>query len=141
MLVTGANEYERWFGAVAGADKYLPDAVRGFFEDGGERLYVCRIASQSATYAHASLGPHFTLRATGPGTWGTRVFAFIQDSSNQVMITAGVPTPVGFRLRLAYYSAEPVGDPLDCSKEPLARPHRSTLKTSTIWQSTSARQR
>ena len=112
VLITSATEYERWFGGATGADKYLPDAVRGFFENGGERLYVCRIASRSATYAQASFGPHFTLRAAGPGSWGKRVFAFIQDSSRQAN-TAGVPTPVGFRLRLAYYNAEPVGDPLD----------------------------
>jgi hypothetical protein len=111
VLVTSASDYERWFGGAAGADKYLPDAVRGFFENGGGRLYVCRVASQSATYAQASFGPVFTLRATGPGAWGTRVFAFIQDSSKQT-IRAGVPTPVGFRLRIAYYDAEPGGDPL-----------------------------
>jgi len=111
VLITSANEYERWFGGAAGADKYLPDAVRGFFENGGGRLYVCRVASQSATYAQASFGHDFALRAIGPGAWGTRVFAFIQDSSKQT-ITAGVPAPVGFRLRLAYYNAAPVGDPL-----------------------------
>jgi hypothetical protein len=112
VLITSANEYERRFGGAAGAYQYLPDAVRGFFENGGERLYVCRVTSLSATCAQASFGPYFTLRAVGPGAWGRRVFAFIQDSSTQ-MITAGVPVPVGFRLRLAYYDTEPAGDPLD----------------------------
>jgi phage tail sheath protein FI len=112
VLVTSINEYQRWFGGAAGANTYLPDAVRGFFTNGGDRLYVCRVASLSATYAQAACGPYFTLRAAGPGAWGSRVFAFIQDSSKQV-IAAGVATPIGFRLRLAYYNAEPVGDPRD----------------------------
>ena len=39
-LVTSYNEYERWFGSVFKDGRYMPDAVSGFFENGGKRLYV-----------------------------------------------------------------------------------------------------
>src|SRR5512140_2072588 len=110
VLVTSAKEYERWFGAAAGDGRYLPDAVRGFFANGGARLHVCRIASRSATCAHVACGPDFALRAVGPGSWGTRIFALISDSTGQSM-HAGTAVPVGFRVRLACYDVEPVGDP------------------------------
>jgi len=112
VLITSANEYERWFGGSAGADKYLPDAVRGFFENGGERIFICRVASRSAACAESAIGLHFTQRAAGPGSWGNRIFALLEDSTRQAT-HAGVRAPVGFRLRLVYYGAEPVGDPLD----------------------------
>ena len=111
VLVRSVNEYQRWFGGVRGADQFLPDAVRGFFSNGGEWLYVCRITSTSATCAHVDVGGGFTLRAAGPGAWGPRVFGLLEDSSSRA--GHGVPASAGFRLRLAYFSAEPLGDPLD----------------------------
>lgn len=103
-LVTSPAEYRRWFGGDAGTDAYLPYAARGFFENGGRRLYVARVVSRSANCAEAAFGTHFTVRAVGPGIWGRRIFARIEDASHQ----AG-----SFRLRLAYYTTEPAGDPLD----------------------------
>lgn len=111
-LVSGVDEFARWFGGLLPPDKFLPDAVRGFFENGGQRLYICRIASASATTAEASCGPNFTLRARGSGSWGTRVYASIEDSST-IMASDHGPVPVGFRLRLAYYTSPPSGDPFD----------------------------
>jgi len=104
QLVSSLAEYWRWFGGDAGADAYLPYAARGFFENGGRRLYVARVVSRAANCAEAAFGPHFTVRALGPGSWGRRIFARIEDASHR---------PGSFRLRLAYYSTEPTGDPLD----------------------------
>jgi phage tail sheath protein FI len=42
-LVTSYKEYQRWFGSVFGQDKFLPYAVNGFFENGGKRVYICRL--------------------------------------------------------------------------------------------------
>jgi uncharacterized protein len=103
QLVTSPAEYERWFGGDAGTDAYLPYAARGFFENGGRRLYVARVVSRFANCAEAAFGTHFTVKAVGPGSWGRRVFARIDDASHR---------PGSFRLRLAYYSTEPTGDPL-----------------------------
>src|SRR5207244_6590592 len=71
-LVTSYKDYVRWFGNVFRADKYLPYAVNGFFENGGKRLYICRVTDDAATPAQAAFGA-FTIVAAGPGVWGRGV--------------------------------------------------------------------
>lgn len=68
-LVTSYKEFQRWFGRVFGDSKFLPYAVNGLFENGGKRLYVCRLVGAQATPAEAQFG-NFTVRAIGPGAWG-----------------------------------------------------------------------
>jgi len=99
-LVTSYKDYQRWFGDVFGADKFLPYTVSGFFENGGKRGYICRIVGDGATTAQASFGD-FIVRAAGPGSWGTRVFAKVQPSTTK----QADGSSVGFRLQLAYWSA------------------------------------
>src|SRR6476620_6397266 len=72
-LVTSYAEYQRWFGGVFDTGKFLPDAVRGFFENGGRRLFVCRLVGDQATSSQVVFG-HFTVRAIGPGSWGRRIW-------------------------------------------------------------------
>src|SRR5690606_32922596 len=83
MMVTSYKDYQRWFGDVYARDKFLPYAVSGFFENGGKRLYVCRLVGQNATTARAPFGDAFTIRAAGPGAWGQRVFAKIVPSTTK----------------------------------------------------------
>jgi phage tail sheath protein FI len=104
-LVTSYKDYQRWFGDVFDPNKFLPYAVNGFFENGGKRVYVCRIVGDGATTAAAAFGDFF-VRAAGPGLWGTRVFARIDDGTTK----KADGSAVGFRLRLAYFSA---GQPFD----------------------------
>ena len=47
-LVTSYKDYQRWFGGVFGDTKFMPYAVNGFFENGGKRLYVCRLTDDAA---------------------------------------------------------------------------------------------
>ncbi len=101
-LVTSYKDYERWFGGSFGAAKFLPCAVNGFFENGGERLYVCRVVGAQATTGEAVFGG-FIVRAVGPGSWARRVWARIDDSATTTSDAGGHPQPVGFRLRLAYW--------------------------------------
>ena len=98
-LITGYSEYLRWFGDVFDPDKFVPHAVRGFFENGGQRLYICRVVGREAKPAQAFFGD-FTLQAAGPGSAGNRVWVRIEDG------TAKKPdgTSVGFRLRLACWN-------------------------------------
>lgn len=67
--VTSVGDFERWFGGkldrgayANGRDLhcYLPDAVEGFFANGGKRLYVTRIVPAEALRAT------FTLHAVNP---------------------------------------------------------------------------
>ena len=44
VLVTSEAEYFRWFGGPVAGESYLQEAVRGFFVNGGRRLYVTRMA-------------------------------------------------------------------------------------------------
>jgi phage tail sheath protein FI len=97
-LVTSYEDYQRWFGNVFSPNKFLPYAVNGFFENGGKRAFICRLAGENATVASAQFGP-FLIRAAGPGLWGTRIKVKVSDG-----------TRVGFRVQLAYWSDEPVPD-------------------------------
>ncbi|HZR83923.1 MAG TPA: phage tail sheath family protein [Candidatus Binatia bacterium] len=99
-LVTSYKDYQRWFGNVFGPDKYLPYAVNGFFENGGGRVFICRIVGNGSAVAQAAFGD-FILRAAGHGSWGTRVLVKIEDSTTRDKDD----NPVGFRLRLAYWVA------------------------------------
>src|SRR5688572_19929514 len=48
QLVTSYAEYERSFGGVFHPTKYLPHAINGFFENGGNRAVVCRVEGNGA---------------------------------------------------------------------------------------------
>jgi uncharacterized protein len=99
-LVTSYNEYELLFGRVFDRDKFMPYAVNGFFENGGKRGYICRLVGENATSAELGFGD-FIVRAAGPGSWGTRVWANISPSTTR----GSDANPIGFRLRLAYFGA------------------------------------
>lgn len=101
-LVSSYGEYSRWFGNMLGADKYMPYAVKAFFDNGGRRAYIARIVGAIAGSADGKatldLGPvHVTAR--GPGKAYERVWVRIEPGS-----TPGRDgKPAGFRLRLAYW--------------------------------------
>ena len=99
-LVTSYREYQRWFGDVFDRDKFVPYTINGFFENGGKQAYVARLVSSAATPGEATAGD-FTIRAAGPGKWSKGVFVKVTDSST----TDANKKPIGFRLRLAYWSA------------------------------------
>ena len=48
-LITSMAEYRRHFGGLAGPGKYLPDAITGFFENGGKRAVAKRIDCSAVT--------------------------------------------------------------------------------------------
>jgi phage tail sheath protein FI len=118
-LVTSYKDYQRWFGDVFDPAKFLPYAANGFFENGGRRAFICRIVGDGAATAEAAFGD-FTVRAAGPGAWGSRVFAKISDSTTK----KADGSPVGFRLQLAYWSGQvPSVDPFtDEGRRTLPRP-------------------
>lgn len=126
-LVTSWLDYQRAFGGYFGATKYLPYAVRSFFDNGGQRCYVGRIVKakipdntqdQVATTASSKLGGDaLTIEAVAEGAWGNRV-AF--------KVAAG--TFGGFKLSVHYWRDLPqqLYDPdTDFKKQP--RPSYSEL--------------
>lgn len=117
-LVTSYTEYNRWFGGVFRDGRYMPYAASGFFENGGKRLYVCRIVGEGATTATKTFGD-FTVRASGPGAWGRKVWVKFEDGS-----TKDKDGNSGFRMKLAYWSTFPGGfQPFD----PFLAANRTTL--------------
>src|SRR5271169_6101105 len=55
-LLTGYNDYNRYYGGVFGDGQYVPYAVSGFFDNGGTELYMCRIVGLTATTASKVYG-------------------------------------------------------------------------------------
>jgi len=104
-LVTSYKDYQRWFGNVFSANKFLPYAVNGFFENGGKRAFICRLVGNGATAAAAEFSP-FIVRAAGPGAWGNLVKVKISDGTTKNDKGASV----GFRVQLAYWSTAPAED-------------------------------
>lgn len=110
-LVTSYKDYQRWFGRVFGANKYVPYATNGFFENGGKRAYICRIVGQAATTAEENFGA-FNVQAAGPGEWGNRVTIKISDGSTKNSQNESI----GFHLQVAYWDGiepAPAIDPFD----------------------------
>jgi uncharacterized protein len=107
LLVGSWLEYQRWFGGYnvpaqpagslggATATSYLPYAVQGFFDNGGQRLYIARIISTDAVAAQNTLGD-LNLIAFGRGTWGNRIVMQVLPSSQ---VGGG-----RFALALGYYA-------------------------------------
>jgi uncharacterized protein len=118
-LVTSFNEYQRWYGSVFQNQRFMPHAISGFFENGGRRLYVCRIVGQNATPAVRQFG-NFNIAAVGPGAWGRRIWVRIQEGS-----TKRADGQAGFRLKFAYWSTSPqeLYDPFNpANRRQLPRP-------------------
>ncbi|OPX86535.1 MAG: Phage tail sheath protein [Pelotomaculum sp. PtaB.Bin104] len=99
-LVTNWLDFQRVFGSYCGADKYLPYALQGFFENGGQRCYIGRIVKTNSQTASMKLKKEavnaLTVESVGEGAWGNRV---------AVKITPG--TFGGFRMALFYWSKAP----------------------------------
>ena len=122
-LVTSYKDFVRWFGGVFDTDKFAPYAADGFFQNGGTRLYVCRLVGKQAAPATVAFG-NYTAMAVGPGSWGQRVWVRVDPSSTKKPDAAGTPQPVGIRLRVAYWSKTPDGgmfDPFDDAQKDNAR--------------------
>lgn len=112
-LVTSYGEYRRWFGDTFAGDKYMPQAVSGFFENGGQRVYIARIthdlAGQPTPTAMVDLGD-IHIEAIGPGDWGNQIFVEVLPSTTKAVDPnnpgAG-SQPIGFRLNVAYWTRFP----------------------------------
>ncbi len=101
-LVTSWEDYKQMFGEVLNPDiSFLPLSIRGFFENGGQRAFVARIAGKDSSKAGADLPfPHdkeyLHIQALYPGSWGNRVFVRCRNG-----------TRTGYRLTIFYYRTNP----------------------------------
>ena len=101
-LITSYNEYLRYFGDVFAPGKYMPYAVKGFFDNGGRRCYIVRIVGANAQSAEATFDA-YTVKAVGPGDAGNRTWIRIGPSTTKVGAD-----PIGFRLQVYYWNQLPL---------------------------------
>lgn len=120
-LVTSWLDYQRWYGGYIPDQSYLAYAVQGFFANGGQRCFVSRIVSNSATAAQIDIG-NLTLRAIGRGSWGNNIFVKVQPPGKESPIS----TETRFKVSIWYYRAPLPPDPLDPTdpNAPLNNPNR-----------------
>ena len=111
-LITSFDDYTRAFGSYVkdanGTDHYLAYSVEGFFQNGGQRCFVQRVAhydpvtaANSAARAEVAL-PNLTLWAIGPGMFGNNIAYQVSP--------AGLADPTLFKLTVSYWEGTPSPD-------------------------------
>ena len=93
LLVTSFTDFQRQYGGFL-RDSFLPYAVQAFFQNGGSRLYIVRVAGKAATSppssppsagpaqcASGALGP-LSVSAINEGLWGNNISLSIDQSSD-----------------------------------------------------------
>jgi len=102
-LVTSWLQFQRVFGSFFGADKFLPYAVQGFFDNGGQRCYIGRIVRAGASPATPA-----TLKLTAAGTNALTVDAAGEgDWGNRIALKVAAGTLSGFKLSVFYWKVAP----------------------------------
>ena len=97
QFVSSWEEFTRQFGDDCDTERtFLPYAVRGFFENGGELAVICRAISSSATGAlirvpTADSQQQLVVSARSPGSYGNAI---------SVRVRAGTRTGVRITIRL-----------------------------------------
>ena len=125
-LVSSWLEYQRWFGSYPPqVEQYFPYSVQGYFDNGGQRLFVGRIAPAGSIPAALVLG-NLRVSAIGGGDWGNSVYVRVSPASSS---TATVNQD-WVRITLIYFSRRdrpPAGaliDPLSTVPADLTNPAR-----------------
>jgi len=124
-LVTSWEDYGRWFGGCIDRppfdrrNHHLPYAVRGFFDNGGQRLFVARVIGEAAEAANIQLqgAPgSTTIRVIGKGDWGNRVLVAVKAATAAAQAQPDTPAALWFRIQVLYYAdgiPSPFIDPTD----------------------------
>jgi hypothetical protein len=143
-LVTSLRDFERWYGGPVDPDtvSYLPFAVKGFFDNGGQRLFVARVTRPNAVASSLTLptdGDDLVVEAIGPGDLNGRLFVRVIPATRTLsadQLPAGAPPtpdPTRFRLQVLYFSTppDPFVDPFDRGQ--LRNPDRREPDASEDW--------
>ena len=121
-LITSWLEFQRWYGGLQNGypvTPYLPYAVQGFFDNGGQRCYVARLTHQGDQPVEATItGSNLLATTIGRGPWGNNVAIRVVPASNQV---ANSNTLTWFRIFVLYYRNYPADNPIVDPTDPRAR--------------------
>lgn len=89
VAVTSFTDFLRQFGGFR-QDSYLAYAVQAFFNNGGARVYIVRIAGGGVRRSQYPLSPpvagvsvNTTIQAANEGRWGDKISVEITDSADQ----------------------------------------------------------
>ena len=87
LLVTSMKSFKQQFGGFLsefgyGEYRFLANSVDQFFDNGGTRCYVMRVAPRDAKPASAKKGM-LTVTATSPGAWGNKVQVMISTNKKR----------------------------------------------------------
>lgn len=79
---------------------YLAYAVKAFFDNGGRRCYIVRVAAADARHASGDLVgmdglPTLRIRANSPGRWGNKLQVRLAEAKSSATQTQGQPTGDG----------------------------------------------
>jgi phage tail sheath protein FI len=88
------RQFQAYFGDFTGAG-FLSYAVRGFFENGGQRCWIVRVASELAAAAETTLQSEtaqdiWKVSASSPGVWGNDLEIAVRETHQAQ--TLSVPT-------------------------------------------------
>ena len=107
-LITNYGQYLRYFGGIFHDNRYMPYAVKAFFDNGGRRCYIARIVAADSEAARAEPHDGYAVRAVGPGESGNRILVKIGPSSS----VERDGTPKGFKIQAFYWDTMPPDDEL-----------------------------
>ena len=87
LLVTSMRSFRQQFGGFLsefgyGEYRFLANSVEQFFDNGGTRCYVMRVAPADAKPATAKKGI-LSVEATSPGTWGNKVQIILSTNTKR----------------------------------------------------------
>src|SRR5262249_53603159 len=90
LPVQSRRQFQAYFGDFTGAG-YLAYAARAFFENGGQRCWVVRVASETAATAGITLridgNDCWRITASSPGVWGNDLEIAIRETRRSQTLT------------------------------------------------------
>lgn len=122
-FITSLSEYLRYFGDIFAEGKYMPYAIKAFFDNGGRRCYIARIVGAGATAASLD-DSGFNIEAIGPGSAGNRTWVRITPGTTKLPDGSAI----GFRLQVAYWSRLSPDELFDPFAEPERMPRPSIIE-------------
>jgi phage tail sheath protein FI len=128
-LITSFTDFTRTFGRYVKegeVDRYLAYGVEGFFQNGGERCFVARVASSDAKPAWVTSEENpakMRIQAVGPGSWGNNIAVQTARAGLQ-------NNPNLFKLIVAYWA-----NGLPASLPDLTKPIPPEIATPTLVES------
>ena len=122
-LITSYANYLRFFGDIFEDDKYMPYAVKAFFDNGGRRTYIARITAENSIKAQTTIDA-YVVRAVGSGEAGNRTL--IRLSPGSTLDKDG--NPFNFRVQAYYWDRLSPDQLFDPEAEPNKLPRPSLVE-------------